>query len=349
MVGHLSKTDVINMKLKTALLALSISTMSGVAMAQEAATKVVNPPAPAQLAPDPLIGQPIAGQIGIQPQVTEIGQDAQWFHDAMLMPIITVITLFVLALMFWVAIRYRRKANPVPSKTSHNTLIEVLWTLIPALILVVVAVPSIGLLARQFKPAGKDAVVVKVVGHQWNWSYFYPDHLGDTEILANMLPEKEAKAKGEPRLLGVDNRMVVPVDTEIKVIVTSDDVIHSWAVPAFWTKMDAVPGRLNEVTFKVQTGKEGVYYGQCSELCGVRHGFMPIAVEVVSKENFVKWVASKGGSMPGTKPVAAAAATPATPAPAAAALPPTTTAPTPAVAATATPANAAAPAAATTN
>jgi cytochrome c oxidase subunit II len=334
------------MKLKTALLALSISMMSGAAMAQAVATKVVNPPAPAPLAPNPEIGQPIAGQIGIQPQVTDIGQDARWFHDWMLMPIITVISLFVLFLMFWVMLRYRRSANPVPSKNAHNTLIEVLWTLIPALILVVVAVPSIGLLARQFKPAGKDAVTLKVVGHQWNWSYYYPDHLGDTEILSNMLPDAEAKKRGEPRLLGVDNRVVVPVDTEIRVIVTSDDVIHSWAVPAFWTKMDAVPGRLNEVTFKVQKGKEGVYYGQCSELCGVRHGFMPIAVEVVSKENFEKWVLSKGGTMPGSKPAAAPAAA----APAPALTPPAPVAMTPAAAPAATaPTNTAAPAAATTN
>ncbi len=332
------------MKLKTALMAISISLMSGAAMAQEAATKVVNPPAPAPLAPTPGIGQPVEGVIGIQPQVTQIGQDARWFHDAMLMPIITIISLFVLFLMFWVILRYRRSANPTPSKNAHNTLIEVLWTLIPALVLVVIAVPSIGLLARQFKPAGKDAVTVKVVGHQWNWSYFYPDHLGDTEILSNMLPDAEAKKRGEPRLLGVDNRLVVPVDTEIRVIVTSDDVIHSWAVPAFWTKMDAVPGRLNEVTFKVMKGKEGVYYGQCSELCGVRHGFMPIAVEVVSKENFAKWVASKGGSMPGAKP--AAPEVPGAPVVAPVPTPPAPVALTPA---TMTPANAAAPAAAPTN
>lgn len=335
------------MKLRNALIAMGVALTSGAALAQTVATKAANPPAPTPLAPTPGIGQPSEGMIGIQPQVTDIGQDAQWFHDAMLMPIITVISLFVLALMLWVMVRYRRSANPVASKTSHNTLIEIVWTAVPALILVIVAVPSIGLLARQFKPAGKDAVVVKVVGHQWNWSYFYPDHLGDTEILSNMLPEAEAKAKGEPRLLGVDNRMVVPVDTEIKVIVTSDDVIHSWAVPAFWTKMDAVPGRLNEVTFKVQKGKEGVYYGQCSELCGVRHGFMPIAVEVVSKENFAKWVASKGGAMPGSKPADAAPATTG----ASAAAEPVAVA-TPAVPAPATasvPANVAAPAVAPAN
>jgi cytochrome c oxidase subunit II len=246
------------MKLRNALIALGMTMMSRAAFAQEAA-KAVLPPAPEPLAPIAAVGQPVPGHIGIQPQVTDLGQEAQWFHDAMLMPIITVISLFVLGLLVWVIVRFNRKANPVPSKTSHNTLIEVLWTLIPALILVAVSIPSISLLAKQFKPAGKDAVVIKVVGHQWNWSYFYPDHLGDTEILANMLPDAEAKKRGEPRLLAADNRMVVPVDTEIKLVVTSDDVIHSWAVPAFWTKMDAVPGRLNEVTFKVQKGKEGVF------------------------------------------------------------------------------------------
>lgn len=279
------------------------------------------PAGPELSKPNPHVGQPVPGSesIGIQPQVTELGERGLWIHDVILMPIITIISLFVLGLLLWAMARYRRKANPVPSKTSHNTLIEVLWTLIPVLILVGIAIPSISLLAAQFKPAGKDAVTVKVIGHQWYWAYQYPDH-GDFEIVSNMLSDADAKAKGEPRLLGVDNRMVVPVDTEIKLIVTSEDVIHAFAVPAFWTKMDAVPGRLNEVTFKVKAGKEGVYYGQCSELCGARHGFMPIAVDVLSKEKFAQWVASKGGKMPGSEPEAApAAATPAaaTPAPAA--------------------------------
>jgi cytochrome c oxidase subunit II len=282
--------------------------------------------APEPLKPNPHIGQPVPGSeaIGIQPQVTDLGERALFLHDAVLLPIITVISLFVLGLLLWVMVRYRRKANPVASKTSHNTFIEVVWTLVPVLILVGIAIPSISLLAAQFKPAGKDALTIKAIGHQWYWSYQYPDH-GDFELVSNMLTDAQAKAAGEPRTLGVDNRMVIPVDTEIKLIVTSDDVIHAWAVPAFWTKMDAVPGRLNEVTFKVQKGKEGLYYGQCSELCGARHGFMPIAVEVVSKDNFAQWVASKGGKMPapsdaegpGAEP-AAAEAPAATPAPAAA-------------------------------
>ncbi|NBR30733.1 MAG: cytochrome c oxidase subunit II [Sphingomonadaceae bacterium] len=274
------------------------------------AAEQAKPEAPAALAPVAGIGQPAPGKIGIQPQVTENGERARHLHDVILLPIITVISLFVLGLLLWVMVRYRRAANPVASKTSHNTVIEVIWTLVPVLILVAVAIPSISLLAAQYKPAGKDAVTIKVIGHQWYWSYQYPDH-GDFEIVSNMLTDAEAAKRSEPRLLAVDNRLVVPVGTEIKAIVTSEDVIHSFAVPAFWTKMDAVPGRLNEVTFKVE--KEGVYYGQCSELCGARHAFMPIAVEVVSKENFARWVASKGGKMPGAEPVAAPApaATPA--------------------------------------
>jgi cytochrome c oxidase subunit II len=285
------------------------------------------PAAPTPLVPVEGIGMPVDGMIGIQPQVTELGQRAQWMHDALLMPLITIITLFVLGLLLWVMARYRRKANPVASKTSHNTFIEIVWTLLPVLILIGVSIPSISLLAAQFKPAGKDAVVVKVTGHQWYWSYEYPDH-GDFSFDSYMLKDKggrdplsdKERARTDadgPHLLAADNRLVVPVDTEIKVIVTSDDVIHAFAVPAFWTKMDAVPGRLNELTFKVMAGKEGVYFGQCSELCGARHGFMPIAVEVVTKANFAKWIASKGGTMPGAAKVAAPA-----PVAAAAALPP---------------------------
>ncbi len=282
------------------------ATMVATAPAVDAAKSPL-PEAPAMQAPVAGIGQPVEGQLGIQPQVTDLGQEAQWLHDVILLPLITIISLFVLGLLLWVMVRFRRKVNPVASKTTHNTFIEIVWTLIPVLILVAIAIPSISLLAAQFKPASKDAVTLKVIGHQWYWSYEYPDH-GDFEIVSNMLPDAEAKAKGEPRLLGVDNRVVLPVDTQIKAIVTSEDVIHAFAVPAFWAKIDAVPGRLNEITFTVQKGKEGVYYGQCSELCGARHGFMPIAVEIVSKENFAKWVASKGGTMPGSAAVANAAA-----------------------------------------
>jgi cytochrome c oxidase subunit 2 len=234
------------------------------------------------------------------------------------MPIITIISIFVLALLIWVVFRYRAAANPEPSRTSHNTFIEVIWTLVPVLILVAIAVPSIQLLAKQYAPPKAD-LTVKVIGNQWYWTYQYPDN-GDFELVSNMLPDDEAKKRGEPRLLAVDERLVVPAGKVVKLIVTSADVIHSFAVPAFWTKMDAVPGRLNETWFKVD--RPGVYYGQCSELCGARHGYMPIAVEVVPPAQFAAWVASKGGTMPGpagaanpdataTSPAAALTATPA--------------------------------------
>ncbi len=314
--------------LKTILMALTLVAAPAVAFAQAAApapapAAAAAPeaaPAPAAPAfehakPTPEIGQPIPGGYKIQPQVTEIGRGAQWFHNVLLMPIITVITVFVLLLLVWVVIRYRAAANPVPSKTAHNTFIEIIWTLAPVLILLVIAVPSIRLLAHQYAQPKPD-VTIKVIGNQWYWTYQYPDN-GDFELVSNILPDAEDAKRGEPRLLGVDERLVIPVGKVVKVIVTSNDVIHSFAVPAFWTKMDAVPGRLNETWFKVD--REGLYYGQCSELCGARHGFMPIAVEVVSPARYAEWVHSKGGTMPGEAKAAPAAAAPAaaTPAPAA--------------------------------
>lgn len=253
--------------------------------------------------PSPGVGQP-EGRLTFQDQVTPIGEEAAWFHDAILLPLIVGISLLVLALMLWVIARYRRAANPVPSRTSHNTLIEIIWTLVPVLILVAIAVPSIRLLANQYSPPAAD-LTIKVTGNQWYWTYSYPDN-GDFEIVSNGLSDADAKARGEPRQLAVDERMVVPVGATVKLIVTAADVIHSWGVPSFWVKMDAVPGRLNETWFK--TDKPGVYYGVCYELCGARHGYMPIAVEVVSQEQFAAWVASKGGTMPGA---AQPAATPA--------------------------------------
>jgi cytochrome c oxidase subunit 2 len=246
------------------------------------------------MAPTPGIGQP-KGHWGFQPQYGEIGEQALWFHNIILMPIITVISLFVLGLLLWVMLRYRRSANQEPSRTSHNTLIEIVWTVIPVLILVVIAIPSIDLLRAQYSPPKAD-LTVKVIGNQWFWTYQYPDN-GDFELISNMLPEDEDKKRGEPRLLGVDERMVVPAGKVVKLIVTSNDVVHSWGIPAFWVKMDAVPGRLNETWFKVD--RPGVYYGQCYELCGARHGFMPIAVEVVPPAQFAAWLASKGGTLPG--------------------------------------------------
>ncbi len=332
--------------IKTMFMAIALAGLPGIALAQDPAANAAapvaaapaadavtpaaaaspeavaaKPAAPARLAPSE-IGQPHNAQIGLQPVVTEIGEDGRWMHNAVLLPLITIISLFVLLLLLWVMFRYRAGANPNPSKTSHNTLIEVIWTLVPILILVLVAVPSIRLLARQFNPPKAD-LTVKVIGHQWFWSYQYPDN-GDFEVVSNMLKEKDQVEAGQPyrtdvdgpRLLGVDDRMVVPAGKVIKLIVTADDVIHSFAVPAFWTKMDAVPGRLNETWFKVD--RPGVYFGQCSELCGVRHGFMPIAVEVRPEAEFNQWVLSKGGKLKGAETAAApAVAAPAAAAPAA--------------------------------
>ena len=266
------------------------------------------------------IGQPVDRHIGVQPQVTPTGRRAAWMHDVILVPVITVISIFVLALLMWVMFRYRRAANPVASKTSHNTTIEVIWTLLPVIILVVIAVPSIGLLQAQFKPAPSNAITLKAIGNQWYWSYQYPDN-GGFEITSNMLKEAGATGAGErartdadgPRLLATDNRVVLPVGVPIRLITTSNDVIHSWAMPAFWIKLDAIPGRINETSFTIE--KPGVYFGQCSELCGARHGYMPITVAAVDKATFDRWVVSKGGTAKGTAPAAAVGTpTPGTPA-----------------------------------
>jgi len=269
--------------------------------------------APAML-PVAGIGMPVDGKITIQPQVTPNGRRALWFHDAILFPLITIICVFVLILLAWVAVRYRRAAQPVPTKTSHNTVLEVLWTGLPVLILLGIALPSIGLLNAQYKPAPDNAVTLKAIGNQWYWSYQYPDN-GGFEITANMLKEKNEVGKGErartdadgPRLLATDNRVVLPYGVPIRLITTSNDVIHSWGVPAFWIKLDAVPGRLNETSFTIE--KPGVYFGVCSELCGARHGYMPITVEAVSPAVFAQWVKAKGGTMPSGKPAAVVAAT----------------------------------------
>ncbi len=261
--------------------------------------------------PTPGIGQPIDAGIDFQPQVSPVGEQAYWFNHVILLPVITVITLFVLGLLLWVVFRYRAKANPVPSKTTHNTFIEIIWTAIPVLILAVIAVPSIRLLAQQYEPPKKEALTIKVTGYQWYWGYAYPDQ-GIGEYVSKMLSKEQADAAGEPHQLAVDNRMVVPVGRQVKLIITGADVIHSFAVPAFWTKMDAVPGRANETTFTAN--KVGVYYGQCSELCGVDHGFMPIAVEVLPVDKWEAWVRSKGGN-PAGPVVTAAAPTPAAAAP----------------------------------
>lgn len=260
------------------------------------------------LGPEWIKGQPTPGAIGFQKQYSEIGDEGLFMHNAVLMPLITIICLLVLALLLWVVVRYNRRRNPVPSKTSHNTLIEVLWTGIPVLILVLIAIPSITLLANQYESPPKDAVTVKVTGYQWYWGYTYPDN-GGFEVISNMLTEEEAEKRGEPSHLGADNRLVVPYGEPIRLQVTGADVIHAFAVPSLWFKIDAVPGRLNERMLFIK--EPGIYYGQCSELCGARHGYMPIAVEAVSRPQFEAYIRSKGGTVGGeAAPAAVPAAAP---------------------------------------
>ena len=259
------------------------------------------------LGPEWIKGQPVDGGIDFQPQYTDDGNYAYGMHTYILLPIITVVSLFVLALLLWVVVRYNRKSNPVPSKTSHNTLIEIIWTVVPVLILVVIAIPSITLLSRQFKSPPEDALTIKVTGYQWYWGYTYPDN-GGFEVISNMLPEGEAIARGEPSHLAADNRIVVPVGEPLRMQVTGADVIHAFAVPSLWFKIDAVPGKLNE---RIPTINEpGIYYGQCSELCGARHGYMPIALEAVPRPQFEAWIRSKGGTVRGDEPAAPPAAAP---------------------------------------
>ena len=244
--------------------------------------------------PMPGKGMPEDGRMTFQDQYSPIGNYGLWMHDAILLPIITVICLFVLALLLWVVVRYRRAANPVPSKTTHNALIEVVWTLLPVLILVGIAVPSISLLAKQYKPAPAKALTVKATGYQWYWGYTYPDN-GGFEVISNMLPKDEALKRGEPDQLGADNRMVIPAGEPIRLQTTGADVIHSFGVPSLWFKLDAVPGRINEKVLFIK--EPGVYYGQCSELCGARHAYMPIVIEALPRPRFEAWVLAQGGTI----------------------------------------------------
>ena len=277
--------------------------------------------------PEKHIGVPIKAGTGIQEQVTEIGRGAATFHNVWLLFLCAAISLFVLALLGWAMVKYRRGANPTPSRTSHNTLLEVVWTLVPVLILVAIAIPSMRLLSAQYSPPPAD-VTIKVTGNQWFWTYSYPDH-GGFEIVSNMLKEKADVKPGDrfrtdadgPPLLAVDERLVIPVGKTVKFLVTANDVIHAFWVPAFWNKIDANPGQVNETWAKVD--RPGVYFGQCTELCGARHAYMPIAVEVVPEAQFNAWVASKGGTLPAAQPAAAPAA--AAPAPTTAAAPATET------------------------
>ena len=229
-------------------------------------------------------GQPSPWQLGLQTAVTPVMTDIAWFHDFLLV-IITAITILVMFLLVVVMVRFNARANPTPSKTTHNTLIEVIWTVVPVLILVTIAIPSFRLLFFQLNIPQAD-LTIKATGKQWFWSYTYPDH-GGFEFDSLMLQDKDRKPD-QPRLLAVDNEVVVPVNKTVRMQVTASDVIHAFAVPSFGVKIDAVPGRLNETWFKV--AKEGVYYGQCSELCGKDHAYMPITVRVVSEQDFAAWI-----------------------------------------------------------
>jgi cytochrome c oxidase subunit 2 len=230
------------------------------------------------------LGQPRNWQLGFQEAVTPIMRQLTDFHNFLLI-LITVITLFVLALLVYVALRFNENANPKPSKTSHHTLLEVAWTVVPILILVVIAVPSFRLLFAQYDFPKAD-LTVKAIGNQWYWTYEYPDQ-GDLTFDAVMLEDNELKP-GQPRLLATDNEVVVPVNKNIHILVTASDVLHNWTIPSFGVKVDAVPGRLIRTWFRAE--KTGVFYGQCSELCGQKHAFMPIAVRVVSDAEFASWL-----------------------------------------------------------
>ena len=229
------------------------------------------------------MGQPSPWQMGLQHAATPVMESIIWFHDFLLY-LITAIALFVLVLLVIVVVRFNARANPVPTKTTHNTLLEVAWTLIPVIILTAIAVPSFKLLFLQQTIPPAD-LMVKAVGKQWYWSYGYPD--AKFEFDSIMLQDKDRKAD-QPRLLAVDNEMVVPVNKVVRVQVIGADVIHAFAVPSFGIKIDAVPGRLNETWFIAE--RPGIYFGQCYELCGARHAFMPIAVRVVSEQAFSAWI-----------------------------------------------------------
>ncbi|MDR3507034.1 MAG: cytochrome c oxidase subunit II [Caulobacteraceae bacterium] len=236
-----------------------------------------------------IVGQPVDGAMGLQPGYSSLKHEAIFFHDKVLLPIITAITLFVLLLLMICVVKFNRRANPTPAKWSHNTKIEIVWTLVPILILMVIAIFSFRLLFSYHNMPTPD-LTVKATGYQWYWGYTYPDQKID-EFTSNVLTKEDATAKGEPYLLAADHSMVVPVNKVVHVLVTGADVIHDFALPAFGIKIDAVPGRVNEAWFKAE--KTGIYYGQCDQLCGVNHAFMPIEIKVVTQPEFNAWVASQ--------------------------------------------------------
>lgn len=243
--------------------------------------------------------QPEPWQLGLQEAATPVMEQVQDFHNLLLV-IITAIVILVLGLQLYVVFRYHEKRNPKPSKTTHNTLIEVIWTAVPVIILVVIAIPSFKLLYYQDQVVDAE-MTVKAIGRQWYWSYEYPDHGGFT-FDSFMIPDEEIDpSEGEVRQLSVDTAVVLPVDTNVRILITSSDVLHSFAMPSMGVKTDAVPGQLNETWVHVE--EEGTYYGQCSELCGVGHNAMPIEIRAVSKQEFQSWIETQqaaNGIKPGT-------------------------------------------------
>lgn len=267
-----------------------------------------------------VVGQPTPRGLNLQEPASAVMRDIHAFHD-FLLPIIVVISSLVLALLLWVMVRYNRRANPTPRKFTHNMLVEVIWTIVPVLILVSIAWKSFPLLYEEERIPPAE-LTLKVVGNSWFWNFEYPDQ--GVSIAANLLPEEEARAQGRPYLLATTEPLLVPVDTTVRVLVTSNDVIHSFAVPALGIKEDAIQGRVNETWFRIDSGMvhvgETALYGQCSELCGVNHAYMPIEIRAVSREEFDAWIAGHGGAFasaepaPATPPAAGEGATTTTPA-----------------------------------
>ncbi|WP_305291977.1 cytochrome c oxidase subunit II [Paracoccus wurundjeri] len=243
----------------------------------------------------PVIGKPVAKGTGFQPAVTELARDQQWL-DHFVLIIIAVITLFVCALLLIVILRYNSRSNPVPAKFTHNTPVEIVWTLVPVLILVVIGAFSLPALFRSQEMPPNPDVVIKAIGNQWYWSYEYPDN--EVSFDSIMLTKEELADNGyseDEYLLATDTEVVVPVGKTVLLQVTANDVIHSWTIPAFAIKQDAVPGRIAQAWFNVE--EEGVYFGQCSELCGINHAYMPIVVKAVAPEKYIAWVEEQGGSL----------------------------------------------------
>jgi cytochrome c oxidase subunit 2 len=236
------------------------------------------------------VGAPTPGGHDFQEPATQVMREIVGFHN-FLLPIIIVVSVFVLALLLWVIVRYNRRANPTPRKFTHNMLVEVIWTIVPVLILVAIAWKSFPLIYMEERIPEAE-FTLKVTGNSWRWDFEYPD-LG-VRLTSNLLPEEDARAQGRPYLLATDTPLYVPVGTTVRVLVTSNDVIHAFAVPAFGIKEDAIQGRVNETWFNVD--RPGVFYGQCSELCGVNHAYMPVEVHAVSRAEFEQWVAANGGT-----------------------------------------------------